>query len=247
MSKKTAMQISILLAIPFIVALIGYLMFREKEEIVNQIQEKVHNTGQTQQQEKDFFAQLLRDGIYREEGKNYEIEIEQRGAIDERARMKLRTQLETMIRDFKEAVKERGEDETQDASLKIEIESYEGKGTKTYLMHVYTYLGGAHGQHEYESTHYLSATGEQIDIGDILKGTKDLEKLSQEAEEHFSQLLGENFERAGIAPTPGNWDLWYIDGDRIVFIFPPYAVAPYNLGVQVFSPEETGIFRFPEE
>ncbi len=101
----------------------------------------------------------------------------------------------------------------------------------SYVLEMYEYTGGAHGSHIYAVFNYDKKTGKKLTLDDILTSPDALNTLHDIAAEQLSKK-GIDYDDAGIAPKKENWQLWYADGENIVFIFPPYAVAPYAYGRQ---------------
>ncbi len=103
--------------------------------------------------------------------------------------------------------------------------------TNSYVLEMYEYTGGAHGSHSYAVFNYDKKTGKKLTLDDILASPNVLNTLHDIAARQLSEK-GIDYDEVGIAPEKKNWQLWYVDGDNIVFIFPPYAVAPYAYGRQ---------------
>ena len=101
----------------------------------------------------------------------------------------------------------------------------------SYILEMYKYTGGAHGNHEYKVFNHDKKTGKKLSLNDILVSNDSLKKLSALADDEFSKRnIG--YQKEGASPREENWQLWYADGNAIVFIFPPYAIAPYAAGQQ---------------
>lgn len=110
------------------------------------------------------------------------------------------------------------------------------------MLSGYMFSGGAHGMPQFNSTLFDLKNAKKLELKDLfLKNSKYIEKISQfcintlrnkeELKESFS------FIEEGASPKEENFNLFFITGEGITFIFPPYQVAPYYLGTQeVFVP-----------
>ncbi len=101
----------------------------------------------------------------------------------------------------------------------------------SYILEIYEYTGGAHGNYNYVVFNYSKENGKKLTLNDILSSPDALNTLHDIAAKQLS-AKGIEYDEQGIAPKEENWQLWYADGENIVFIFPPYAVAPYTYGRQ---------------
>lgn len=120
-------------------------------------------------------------------------------------------------------------------TLDIRYESYEGKRTRTYVYTEHQYTGGAHGNTFYRTFTFDMTTGTEVKLSDLFTpGTAHLTELSRIARAELPKQIGEfaddAFIRTGTEPTEESFASFYIDGTKLVLLFPPYAVGPYALG-----------------
>lgn len=122
------------------------------------------------------------------------------------------------------------------------IANYESKlgdkyDTIVFLMSVD--FGGAHPNHFYRTVTF-DKNQSVISIEDFLKrefvGVEVLDKISNLTREKISTKLAENVNQemlnAGTDPDLDNFKNFYVDGEAVVFLFEPYAVAPYAYSTQ---------------
>ncbi len=114
------------------------------------------------------------------------------------------------------------------------FESKLGVNYDTFVFLMSVDFGGAHPNHFYK-TMTFDKDGNQVTLEDILKkdfdGIETLKKISTLSQEIISEKLGENTNiemlKDGTKPELENFQNFYIDGESFVFLFEPYAVAPY--------------------
>jgi hypothetical protein len=147
---------------------------------------------------------------------------------------------DVMLQDFLDSIAALDEDyrqEIQDGDaaswvLKVDFSRRESKTTQSLIIEGYQYTGGAHGLPFYKTFVFDKKSGELVSIEDIftVNADKYLPELSAQAIAQFNEELGDSFFAEGADPDPNNWTLWYINGEELTFIFPPYQVGPYAAG-----------------
>ncbi|MFA6297336.1 MAG: DUF3298 domain-containing protein [Candidatus Paceibacterota bacterium] len=108
--------------------------------------------------------------------------------------------------------------------------------TISYVLETYQFTGGAHGGTNIATFTY-DRKGKALGIGDILKSPDTLSKLSSASREYFYNKFPDQDKSqidTGTEPTSDNFSTWYIDGDKIIFVFGQYSIGPYVLGIQEF-------------
>jgi hypothetical protein len=129
--------------------------------------------------------------------------------------------------------------EDRDYTLIANYEAKLGDKYDTFVFLMSVDFGGAHPNHFYRTVTF-DKNQSVISIEDLLKrefgGTGVLDKISGLAQEKIANKLGENVNtdmlEAGTKPSFDSFKNFYIDGESIVFLFEPYAVAPYAYSTQ---------------
>lgn len=117
--------------------------------------------------------------------------------------------------------------------LDIDYEVYKSLLTTSYVFSFYEYTGGAHGNIRFKTLTFFNDTGKLVSLDDIfIVSSKDYLPMFTFAGNHYFSHVFENYFSDGLEPRYENWNLWYIDEDEIVFIFPAYQIAPYAQGEQ---------------
>lgn len=130
-----------------------------------------------------------------------------------------------------------GEDRAYTLIANYEAKLGEKYDTVVFLMSVD--FGGAHPNHFYKTVTF-DKNQSVISIDDFLKrefgGIEVLDKVSTLTREKISAKLAENVNQemlnAGTEPDLDNFKNFYVDGESVVFLFEPYAVAPYAYSTQ---------------
>ncbi len=128
--------------------------------------------------------------------------------------------------------------------LDINYSIMESAKTETYVIKNYTYTGGAHGFEDTKTFSYKKDGQEKIVLDDLFKKDGYIPALSQVVKDSIVDLLGEDANidmiESGTSQSIENFERFYLKDDSIVFIFPPYAVAPYSEGtIEVDIPVST--------
>lgn len=117
--------------------------------------------------------------------------------------------------------------------LAIEYETKTSPRTITYLFRSASYTGGAHGLEVPVTFTFDRTTGTQVKLADLFTSGY-LARLSAIARMDLPGIVGEykndTFIQDGTAPTDDNFQTFYLEGDTLVILFPPYQVAPYVVG-----------------
>ena len=119
--------------------------------------------------------------------------------------------------------------------LSVDYEKKRSDRALTYLFLSASFTGGAHGLEVPVTFTFDRTTGKQIVLSDLfLPGTNYLERLSTIARTGLPKIIGEytvpEFIVDGTQESNENFSRFYFEGDHIVFLFPPYQVAPYVVG-----------------
>lgn len=129
-------------------------------------------------------------------------------------------------------------------TLDIDYDFYESPDTVSYVYHMYADTMGAHPNVYYRTFTYDRATGEGLALDDIFSPTADhLDVLSTLSREKLPAQLkalsgvdpDADMLNAGTTPDADNYQNFYLEGDAVVIVFPPYQIGPWVLGVQEVS------------
>jgi hypothetical protein len=121
-------------------------------------------------------------------------------------------------------------------------ESHLGLKYDTFVFLVSIDFGGAHPNHFYRTITFDKG-GNVLSLQDVLNkelGTINvLDKISELTRKKITEKLGENTNiemlKAGTRPDFENFKNFYIKENQLVFLFEPYAVAPYAYSTQEAS------------
>ena len=120
-------------------------------------------------------------------------------------------------------------------------EKYEGSSTVSYVFMIYQDTLGAHPNSFYQ-TFTFDQQGKQLQLADLFKpNAAYLKKLSPLAYkgvvEQLKSKTGQapdagmlDTARIGTEPSPEALQFYYIDGNKLHLLFPPYQVAAYAAG-----------------
>lgn len=122
------------------------------------------------------------------------------------------------------------------------ISSYEarlGSEYDTFVFLISIDFGGAHPNHFYKTLTF-DKTENIVSLSDVFNkkvGNQDvLSRVSELVRQKISEKLGENTNQQmlveGTKPELENFKNFYIEGENIIFLFEPYAVAPYAYSTQ---------------
>lgn len=126
-------------------------------------------------------------------------------------------------------------------ALGATYEKYEGANTVSYVFLVYEDTLGAH-PNSFYSTFTFDQSGNLLQLADIFKpGSNYLTVLSPLAYQSVvAQLKAKegstpgsdelDTARVGTEPSPESLQFYYIDGNTLHLLFPPYQVAAYAAG-----------------
>jgi hypothetical protein len=119
------------------------------------------------------------------------------------------------------------------------FESKLGNKYDTFVFLMSVDFGGAHPNHFYKTITFDKNQNE-INLENFLKtefnNVNLITKISELAREKIAKKIGENVNylmlNNGTEPEFNNFKNFYIDNQSIVFLFEPYAVAPYAYSTQ---------------
>ncbi len=109
---------------------------------------------------------------------------------------------------------------------------------ETYVIQIYTDTGGAHGFQDIQTFSY-DTTGKALTLDSFFTKSGYLPVLGTLAGDMLAKQLGDYAQAdmisAGTAPVIANFSDFYTTDSSIIFLFPPYAVAPYAAGLITLS------------
>lgn len=126
-------------------------------------------------------------------------------------------------------------------ALGIEYTAHTSDNNKSFVFQIYEDTGGAH-PNVYYKTFVFGEDGREVALADLFKpSARYLDELStlayadilRQAPSRFGTALDENqkdWVRDGTAPSEETFQSYYLDGENLVLIFPPYQVAAYAAG-----------------
>lgn len=168
---------------------------------------------------------------------------------DAKARLAIEQALAERIAEFKrngdfenlteEDVRIQGLGPDRKYALVMEYKTYSAPGYVSYVYTVYEDTLGAH-PNSYFLTLVFDESGAQTELAQVLANNPNgLEELSlvvsnQVVEEYRRRAGVEDGTDAifaeGLSPTKDNYRNFYLDGEDLVILFPPYQVAAYAAG-----------------
>jgi hypothetical protein len=172
-----------------------------------------------------------------------------RGGADAKARLVIETALKGRIDEFKtngnfanltpDDVRIQGLGSDRKYALDMQYKAYVSGKYVSFVYTIYEDTLGAH-PNGYYTTFVFDVAGNQVGIKDVLSGNPNgLEELSLVASNQVTaelkkrlgtdDLTGAVFAE-GLSPTVENYSNFYIDGDALAILFPPYQVAAYAAG-----------------
>lgn len=124
----------------------------------------------------------------------------------------------------------------------MEYEVASSPETITYIYLIYEDTLGAHPNAYYRTFTFDLASGARLEISDLFEGPF-LEELSERSRAILVPQIAEAYQVPiaeldrsmlddGTEPTLANFRTFYLEGDLLVIIFPPYQVGPWALGAQ---------------
>ncbi len=150
------------------------------------------------------------------------------------ARFKDNGDFDSMTQEDKEML---GYGDGRKQALGLEYTLYTSPATVSYVYLIYVDTFGAHPNAYYRTFTFDKETGEDLHIDDIFSGTADYTSvLSMETRTRLKAALGADASidmlEAGTTPDADNFQNFYLEGDALVMVFPPYQVGPYAIGTQ---------------
>lgn len=127
-------------------------------------------------------------------------------------------------------------------ALDIEYKTYQSPRTVSYVYTIYADTLGAHPNAYYRTFTFDTKTGANLSLGDVFASNSSyIQKLSDIAHAKLPAILAKiegvsvsevDTEQLnpGITATADNFQNFYLDGNNLVIVFPPYQVGPYALG-----------------
>ncbi len=178
--------------------------------------------------------QIIKDG--------YEVDFKFPVTNEEKINTEINKVVDDMVSSFeKEAISflPHPSGENRNYSLYGNFETHFGNKYDTVAFLVSVDFGGAHPNHFFKTITFDKnqniVTLENF-LNNEFSGLSTLDKISDLASKKIHEKLGENANSEMIAegtkPSVENFDNFYVDGDTVVFLFEPYAVAPYAYSSQ---------------
>jgi hypothetical protein len=139
----------------------------------------------------------------------------------------------------------------QTAPYELQIDTKIATSTQTisFIVSMYQYTGGAHGNTTIQTFTY-DKLGKYITDKDVFASPDWKSQVSPYIQQYLSEHIGKYSTseqiQGGTNPTKDNLNVWYLTDDAVVFIFEQYTVGPYVLGIQEVSvpkQEITGLLQ----
>lgn len=127
-------------------------------------------------------------------------------------------------------------------TLDATYEMYFSKQTQSYVFTLFQDTFGAHPITFYKTFTFDASTGNEMVLADFfVPGSDFLGALSRASRERLPEIIAERQQSAtnveylenGTTPVEENFQTFFVDGNVLVLIFPPYQVGPYVLGTLV--------------
>jgi hypothetical protein len=221
----------------------------QEQQITNN--ENANNENVVEKKEEEISLEFSSE---KDENEKYSIEFEKP--------KNLSTEVQTRIDDIYKERKQDFLDKINDLSSLGEGVKYVLKSSKpevyksdkyvSIFIEFYENVGTAHPNRDFASVSY-NKDNKVVILEDVLE-CEDKNKLSNYLSSHFQSIVLNNlYEEAtgvldeetkeslkssvnvGLSPVLENFSVWYVDGDKLTFVFPAYQVAPYVYGEQKAS------------
>lgn len=179
----------------------------------------------------------ISDTLFQEETDRYNISISIPIITNDAAFLEIRNDVQLRVESFKELVNSYDGQMTAPWSLVIEFEEIQSDTITSYLVNWYEYVGGAHGNVVVTSYNYSIEKGERIDIEDITTSLDHLYTFAALADKELTV----SYPEGSSGENPDNWRTWYADRESVTFVFSPYQIAAYSVGIQKFRMVATGV------
>lgn len=130
-----------------------------------------------------------------------------------------------------------GYEEGRKKILQIDYKEYASANTISYVFTMYQDTFGAHGNTFFRTFTFDKSTGEGLVLADLFTpGSAYLDVLTKLSREKLENQLGSFADSemidSGTTAYDDNFQNFYLDGDALVLLFPPYQVAAYAAGPQ---------------
>ncbi len=140
----------------------------------------------------------------------------------------------------KEDIQIMGYEDGRKQALAIEYDEVLGPHTVSYVYTMYADTFGAHPNSFYRTFVFDAETGKELTLAELFAPRSGyLKRISEIARFELQKKLGEDVDvsymQQGTEPDAINFQTFVIEGDSLVFLFPPYQVGPYALGPQSVS------------
>ncbi|MFZ1075507.1 MAG: RsiV family protein [Minisyncoccia bacterium] len=134
-------------------------------------------------------------------------------------------------------VKAMGFDQGRKEKLQIVYMISSSPRTVSYIFTITTDTLGAHPNTAFRTFTFDTKTGAELSLSDIFApGSNYLDTLSTISRTQLPTIIGPDadttFIANGTTPNDSNFANFFVDNSSLVFLFPPYQVAPYAAGPQ---------------
>jgi len=138
-------------------------------------------------------------------------------------------------------------------ALTIAYETHSSPRTVSYVYQIFADTLGAHPNTTYKTFTFDTQTGINLSLAMLFTpGTDYLGYLSKAARAELPAMIAarENADVSqvdtsmindGTQPTEANFQNFYLDGNDLIILFPPYQIGPYALGSTEFHIPRSGI------
>jgi hypothetical protein len=131
-----------------------------------------------------------------------------------------------------------GLDQGRQYSFQAAYQTYQGSHTVSYVYQLNEDTLGAHPNEYYRTFTFDTSTGALLNLGDLFLSTNYLQTLSTAARADLPSIITKaskstadaDYISRGTVANSDNFQNWYIDGQNLVLLFPPYQVGPYSIG-----------------
>lgn len=140
-----------------------------------------------------------------------------------------------------EDIKIMGFDQGRKQTLTINHLTATSPRSVSYLFNIYRDTLGAHGNTYYRTFTFDLSNGNQLALADLfVPGAPYLDTLSSISRGKLPEIIENGLADIGMIadgtrPEAKSFENFFLDGNSLVLLFPPYAVAPYAAGSQTLA------------
>lgn len=131
---------------------------------------------------------------------------------------------------------DRGRKQTLDVKYLIGTSS----STVSYIFTIYMDTLGAHGNSDFKTFTFDLRSGKDLALADLfLPGSDYLGRISSLSRTALAKNMAPYADQkqidAGTTPDSDNFKNFFLDGENVTLLFPPYQVGPYAAGPQTVA------------